>query len=593
MIQYNRANLTWRLGMSIRGIKESICRMGLKDELKTGIRLTRKNIIMMIFSICLSIVGVLTISLFRSSLSKNVIHGLNAKIITLGHFALLVMLIIVFYGLLHMADRLVYKSSIYKTGEAVGKQKIFKKVFIINLAYWGVWFWLYFPGAGMNDTINCIMSFNDDIQPLTYQLIIYYGIHFLTNLTNNMTISYAILVVLHMILMSIIIAQLVCWLNKKRIKSLYINIIIIYYAFSPAVADYSITLVKDVLFSLCIATVIPLVYELVEQYGEAITNKKFYFSFLASLLGISIIRSNGKYIAIIILLLLMITKIKNKKYILSLIIFLFVINTSLSACEKNLKTNNVNFREAIGVPLAQVGAVLVTDGFISETDRETLNNLLPLDVWKEGYSYSFADSIKFNGNFNNQWLNENKGKFLSSWFSLLENNFGTYVKAYLCHTYGFWNISPLNITSIYYPQSYFRRINNNTGDDSYWGEFCKENNLENCEISFGSVREQVDAIFQVEFRFNLILGAGIMLWLCVWCIIELFIYKKYRVCLVFMPILLNWATLMVASPASFIYRYSFYLILSLPLLFMITLMQINNNKINKQIGKIVGEDTEE
>ncbi|GFI24780.1 hypothetical protein IMSAGC011_03584 [Lachnospiraceae bacterium] len=60
-----------------------------------------------------------------------------------------------------------------------------------------------------------------------------------------------------------------------------------------------------------------------------------------------------------------------------------------------------------------------------------------------------------------------------------------------------------------------------------------------------------------------------------------------------MPILLNWATLMVASPASFIYRYSFYLILSLPLLFMITLMQINNNKINKQIGKIVGEDTEE
>lgn len=259
---------------------------------------------------------------------------------------------------------------------------------------------------------------------------------------------------------------------------------------------------------------------------------------------------------------------------------LFVVTTSFSICEKKLKPNDVNFREAIGVPLAQIGAVLVTDGYISETDRETLNNLLPLDIWREGYSYSFADSIKFNSSFNNQWLNENKGKFISAWFSILRDNFGTYIKAYLCHTYGFWNISPLNITSIDYTQSYFRRVNNNTSDDSFWGEFCTTNNLKNSDISYGTVREQVDAMFRVGFCINLILGVGIMFWLCVWCMIELIIYKKYKICFVFLPTLLNWATLMVAAPASFIYRYGFYLVLSCPILFLITLMQINHDEIN-------------
>lgn len=274
----------------------------------------------------------------------------------------------------------------------------------------------------------------------------------------------------------------------------------------------------------------------------------------------------------------MITKLKPKNYILSLLLIVVVVNVGLAVSEEKLISSDANFRESIGIPLAQIGAVLATDGNISDADREILDNLLPVDIWRERYSFSYADSIKFDGSFNNQWLNQNKGEFINAWFSVLKDNLNIYMKAYLCHTYGFWNISPLNITSIDYTQSFFCRINNNTGDDSFWGEFCTTNNLVNREIIFGSLRGQIDTVFQQGFRINLILGPGIMFWLCILCLIELIIYRKYRICIIFLPVLLNWATLMVAAPASFIYRYSFYLVLSLPILFLITLMKVNSSK---------------
>lgn len=546
-------------------------------KFKIGSRLTRKNIIMMVFSVCLSLVGILTISFFSPSLSKDVIQGLNTKVFSLEYFALLILFVVIFYVSFQLIDRLIRKSNIYKADSVQENQKIFIKVFIINLACWGLWLWVYFPGTGMNDTINCIMSFHNN-QPLIYQLIIYYGIQFFTKLTNSMTTAYALLVGIQMILMSMTLALIISWLNKKRIRRWYINLVITYYALMPAVANYSITLVKDTLFSVCILALIPLLYELIEKRGEPIKRKKFYISFLISLLGINSLRSNGKYIVALILFFLILAKIKSKNYILSLILVWALFNSVLTVGEKKLISSDVDFRESIGIPLAQIGAVLVTDGYISETDREVLNNLLPMNIWKENYKFSFADTIKFNENFDNQWLNQNKEKFINSWFSVLKNNLDIYVKAYLCHTYGFWNISPLNITSIDYTQSFFRRINNNTADDSIWGEFCFANNLVNREIKFGTVTEQIDNIFQQGFRINLILGSGIMFWVCVWCVIELIIYRKYKICFVFFPVLMNWATLMVAAPASFIYRYSFYLVLSLPVLFLITLMQVSDSK---------------
>lgn len=549
--------------------------MGGQPKLKNnkGMNIDNKNIIIRGFSALIAAIAILTIVFLDASLKQDRNMGLNVSIFTIKNLVIFIVLFLlcncVFQWLLKFVVTIEIRD---KDCLEKSHRMVFIQAFILNIVCWGVWFWLYFPGTGMNDTINCIMSYRNDNQPLVYQLFIYYGIHGLTKFTSNMTNSYAILTAVQMGVMSFVIAWIAKWLCKKGVKRLFINLFMLYYALMPVVADYSITLVKNTMFSICMAAIIPFLYEIILQHGEVIKNKKFYIAFFIVLTGICTLRSNGKFIVVFILLLLLIPKINNRRYFISILVLVIMMNGMVSFGEKKLIAGDVSFRESISIPLVQIGAVLAENGYISEEDKEVLGNLLPLEVWRDTYCFWFSDSIKFNGNFNNQWLNENKAKFIDTWFSVLKDNLGIYVKAYLCHTFGLWNVSPYNPTD--YTQSYFTRINNNTGDDSIWGEFCTDKHLINRDINHRFLSKQINTFLATCFRINLVLRPGIMFWVIVGFMLILCVYKQYQVCFIFLPCLLNWITMMIAAPGSYIYRYSFYLVLSLPLLFIIMLLAL-------------------
>lgn len=540
--------------------------------------LDRKNIIIGAFSILMGIIGVLTKMFLKPSLVDDAIRGLETSFFSLGNLAIFILVSLFCFGGLQLLFIKLGKANVYENVQLKEADKyVFVRSFLMVMVCWGIWFWVYFPGTGMNDTINCIMSFHNDNQTLIYQLIIYYGINGLTKLTSNMTISYALMTFAQMVLMSLIVAWIAKWLCNKGMRRIFVNLFIIYYALMPVVADYSITLVKDTLFGFCMMAVIPHLYDLINKYGEPMKDKKFYFTFLFTLLGICVLRSNGKFIVLILLLLLLIARIKNKRHILTMLGIVIAINSCISVGEdKIIVGEDANFRESVSVPLAQIGAVLVTDGYISDEDKDVLSNLLPLDTWEEAYRLSFVDLIKFNQNFDNNWLNQNKGKFISTWFSVLKSNFEVYLKSFLCHTYGFWNISPFSPTD--YTQSYFTEINNNTGEDSWWGEFCTANNLSNREFSATSITGCIDNLLRYSVKINLCLKPGILFWIIICFMLMLTIYKKYQMCFIFMSAILNWATMMIAAPGSYIYRYSFYLVLSLPVLLVLTQREIKKKE---------------
>lgn len=538
----------------------------------------RKDIIFAVSSIFTSLFGVLTTRLFIPSIHKNAVEGLNVSLISIKNLLIFSGFIIFFFVLFRYMDTVLQKIKLCDTNMHDTTPNIFGKAFISMMLVWGIWFWLYFPGAGMNDTINCIMSFHNDNQTLVYQLIIYYGIHSLTELTHSMRAAYAALTIVQMVLMALVISWVIQWLERKRLKRIYIRFIVAYYALMPAVADYSITLVKDTLYGTCMVAAIPLIYEVMNHGGKSVKNRKVYCALFMDLAGISVLRSNGKYIAIVVVMILVIVKRNYIKSLCFIVALLFVLNGGINIGERNIVQNDAAFREAIGVPLAQIGAVLSVDGTISAQDREVINNILPISSWKDSYRFSLVDPIKFHKDFNTQWLNENKGKFVNTWISVLKDNFPVCVKAYLCHTYGFWNLAPFNIISTDYTQSYFTRINNNTNDNSYWGEFCAANHLYNNEIGQGTVKEKLDFVFKAAFVGNLALGSGVMFWICVWLLVELVAYRGYKICCIFLPALLNWGTMMAAAPTSLVYRYSFYLLLSLPVLLFASLLQIKDSK---------------
>lgn len=537
----------------------------------------RKDIIFAVFSIFTSLFSVLTIQLFIPSINKDVVEALNVQFISIKNLFIFAGLVLFFFLFFRYMDTVLQKIKLCDTTGQETSPKIFWKAFISMMLVWGIWFWLYFPGAGMNDTINCIMSFHNDNQTLVYQLLIYYGIHSLTELTHSMRTAYAVLTIAQMVLMALTISWAIQWLERKNVRRGYIRFITAYYALMPAVADYSITLVKDTLYGTCMLAAIPLLYEVVNRGGESVKNRKVYCALFIDLAGISVLRSYGKYIAVIVVVMLVLVKRNHIKSLCFILVLLSVLNAGINIGERNIIQNDATFREAIGVPLAQIGAVLSVGGVLSEQDREVIDSILPISEWKDSYRFSLVDPIKFHEDFNAKWLNDNKGKFINMWISVLKDNFPVCVKAYLCHTYGFWNLAPFNIVSTEYTQSYFTRINNNTNDDSYWGEFCAVNHLYNNEIGQGTVKEKMDFVFKAAFVGNLALGSGVMFWICVWLLVELAAYRRYKICCIFLPALLNWGTMMAAAPTSLVYRYSFYLLLSLPVLLLATLLQIKEN----------------
>jgi len=235
-----------------------------------------KNIIIRGFSALIAAIAILTIVFLDASLKQDRNMGLNVSIFTIKNLVIFIVLFLLCDSIFQWLLKFVVTIEI-RDKDCLEKshRMVFIQAFILNIVCWGVWFWLYFPGAGMNDTINCIMSYRNDNQPLVYQLFIYYGIHGLTKFTSNMTNSYAILTAVQMGVMSFVIAWIAKWLCKKGVKRLFINLFMLYYALMPVVADYSITLVKDTMFSICMAAIIPFLYEIISQHGEVIKNKKF------------------------------------------------------------------------------------------------------------------------------------------------------------------------------------------------------------------------------------------------------------------------------------------------------------------------------
>lgn len=428
----------------------------------------------------------------------------------------------------------------------------------------------------MNDTINCIKSYHDEIQPWAYQLIIYYGLRFFEKISRNITGAYAMLVLAQMLLSSIIVAYVLNWLLQKGIKSQVVYGLMIYYAIMPAVGNYSIALIKDTLFSFGLLLFVILLYDLVNTGAEIIENAGYQLVLLFSLLTITMFRSNGMLIVLLTFVCVLLKKnIKNRKHLFGILLILLLINNVIDVGHKKAVSADVQFREAISIPLTQIGAVLnLEDGYISSTDKAILQQILPLDTWETGYRFSFSDPIKFNKDFDNRWINENKVLFLKTWFSVLQDNFSVCVNAYLCHTYGFWNLSPLNIFTTDFSQSYFTKINNNTEDESFWGKYLTEIGLRNSNLQSNAFFRMLVFMAKILFGLSLVLTPGIMFWLILGCLAMVLNYKTSSVGMVFLPVLLNWLTLMIAAPTSIVYRYSFYLLLTAPVLVLITFMSV-------------------
>ena len=196
---------------------------------------------------------------------------------------------------------------------------------------------------------------------------------------------------------------------------------------------------------------------------------------------------------------------------------------------------------------------------------------MPTEEFKSKYNPYYVDFIKWDYNFNKEFLDKNNINFIKIWFKNLPNNFEDYVKSYMLVSYGTW--APDKFID---QQSRFLGLGEipNTSNNFF-------ENLQNKNIRNPNVQKLFKALTSFYDKTTIYFSGGVCLWALL--ILSLYvIYKKnYKYLILSTPLLAIWITLMLASPLSVAFRYMSPFAYMLPFIISITIISCNKKTSRK------------
>lgn len=197
--------------------------------------------------------------------------------------------------------------------------------------------------------------------------------------------------------------------------------------------------------------------------------------------------------------------------------------------------------ESVGIPLAQMARVAALDGDMSESDRSYMNELLPLDRYKEVYHPSIIDPLKWNDDFNSDHL---KDGFWAHWASMLSRNPSIYFEAWELQTFGFWAPNVKGADGL--PENFLMGVPYNLVADSKASTGVTFRNL------LAPLGDDVDVAIGLSAWS---IPGAVVFWLLMFSSALLVSCGRARFALPLLPFLLLYGTLFIASPIWYWPRY--------------------------------------
>lgn len=439
--------------------------------------------------------------------------------------------------------------------------------FLILTISWALCLLVYFPGVGMNDGLNVLMGRLSSAN----QFPIYYCIYVVIlgkigSLLGSLQYAVALYSVLQILITAAVCAGILCFLWERSASRIFRFLASVYYILQPTLAIYSISMLKDTVFSSLLVFYGILLFLMKEQSSGKTTESSpkpsvyklrtlFILFFVASLL-ISILRSNGIYIVVLCLLFLFLTDSVHRRQVFITAMAVLLVNAAGSMIMQHYNVRH-NASETLGIPIQQISAVVAYNGDISDDEKETLQHYIAPEKMKSLYYPGSADPIKWSDSFNRSYLNTHTGEFLSLWAKLLPKNFRIYVQAYLQETYWFW--APVQQGGI----QMFDTIED-IMDNEYLSDFLSQNGIHDAPILRGTFAEILRGFYQSGVHF---FREGVFFWIMIFSIIMAagHNWKLRQVLPFYLPQILSWLTIMVSTPINNSFRYVLFYAYALPL----------------------------
>ena len=503
----------------------------------------------MILSLLLSVQTVCMTRVNFKGLQKmvdvNYMDSFGVSAIILG-----IILYIFFYVIICVIDepikKFIGKHSVVTHVEDKDRKRILGFWAIIIFITWIPYYLSYYPGGIYADTFGSISFVITDKlsnrHPLLYNTLISFFIHLGDLAGKNLTWSIGLFCAVQMLIIECEFIYFISWMLRYNISRSIRIANAIFLVFFPLIPLYAISIWKDTPF--CMAIFFWMMF-IVDLYFEIKNENIQYKSVIGYEIGcflVAFTRNNGIYVIIINTLFLIIllirkirTEIKTRYVIGASIISIAVIMFVQGPIYNIVGVEQTNLVENFGIPLQQIGAVVVYEGNITEEQKNQINNFISYESIKEHYTPCLADNLKWNENFNEQYFSEHIDEFLKLWFQLLKQNPTIFIKSYLMATLGFWDIDVA--TGDAYVQNFIWPSGLDTIDEKdYFNEWFG--------FSFKHFVNPRHFISNAWFFWIFLVSA--------W-----FVAKHYGIksTFLFTPQLGIWLTLMVATPIAVSLRY--------------------------------------
>jgi len=508
---------------------------------KNNFLYTQTRIGLVVLSVIFSVlITVSNFDLFRkSSNSFNVIKGLLLFVLT----------IVVFLNMLK-AIYVIYVSFTCKAFNYSDKEKI--NSFVISFLFFLLIDWLYlflvaYPGNLTNDSMaqigNILSGKYSNHHPVYHTLMIKACINLATFLGADINIGILLYSIFQSIVMSLIFAYTIRTMCELGISKWGLGIVFSLYALLPYHWAYSVTMGKDVVFGGVVLCFIVTLYRCRRSIGNEEWNNILLF---VSALGFMLLRSNGLYAFVVVIISLIFCSYDNKKRILWITVSAFIIAVIMRG--PVLEYNDVtqpDTVESLSIPLQQVARYICEDGSLNEEEYALLNSVMDVSQVKEKYMDWISDPIKnlVRDRNGNAIISDNKFAFLKLWIDLGLKQPESYVSAWVDLTKAYMNSAYSNGMIFY----------NGVVDNDYGIER---------KIKSGTLNSFVVKIEEV-IRGEIITAIG----LCVWLYIIGFAFsimqdkRTYLECLPLLAIILS---LLIATPVCNEFRYVYALFTSIP-----------------------------
>lgn len=311
---------------------------------------------------------------------------------------------------------------------------------VLLLCWLPTWLSL-FPGAFSYDAYDEWQQVKNGVitahHPVIHVLVLGGLVEGFYSLTGSYNVGIAVYSGMQMVLLASALSYTVCFLREIKMPKVVQYGTLLFYGLSPVFGLFSISATKDVLFAAAELLFFIFVIRMLIMPDDFFGKTGWKIGFVVSALGTMILRNNGLYIAIIMLVIAgLICKKYWKKYLLLLVAIVLPYFIYTGPVYSALDVTKGGVQEMLSVPIQQMARVHYADiESIEPEDLELLYKYIPKENM-DAYKSTVADPVKTG--FNGEYFKENPAEFFKLWFRLGMDNPLTYINSFLTNTVDFW-----------------------------------------------------------------------------------------------------------------------------------------------------------